>query len=127
MALTLADQNSIFGPTYEGVPSPLVGHTHPYPTRFHGPIWRYPVATRPFVENPMAVTPYAGFGEDPTAPTTWDKIRIVALLVAPPVIGAAVGAAIVKNAVIGAAAGAAIGAVTPWLVSDVKFSKTTGA
>jgi hypothetical protein len=30
------DQMSIFGRTYGGVPSPLVPHRHPYPTRYHG-------------------------------------------------------------------------------------------
>jgi hypothetical protein len=30
------DQDSIFGPTYEGVPNPDIPHTHPYPTRYHG-------------------------------------------------------------------------------------------
>jgi hypothetical protein len=30
------DQDSIFGPTYEGVPNPQIPHTHPYPTRYHG-------------------------------------------------------------------------------------------
>ena len=30
---------SIFGDTYGGVPNPFVPHAHPYPTRYHGPLW----------------------------------------------------------------------------------------
>lgn len=32
-----SDHDSIFGTTICGVPSPLVPHQHPYPTRYHGP------------------------------------------------------------------------------------------
>jgi len=56
------DQQSIFGNTYEGVPTPYVPHVHPYPTRYHGPIWQYPNATLPYVTTPYARAPYAGFG-----------------------------------------------------------------
>jgi len=54
------DRQSIFGDTYEGVPSPLVPHEHPYPTRYHGANWTYPRFGLPYVENPLAVAPYAG-------------------------------------------------------------------
>jgi hypothetical protein len=30
---------SIFGPTQDGVPNPFVPHAHPWPTRYHGPLW----------------------------------------------------------------------------------------
>jgi hypothetical protein len=30
---------SIFGETYQGVPNPVVPVTHPYPTRYHGPMY----------------------------------------------------------------------------------------
>jgi len=43
-----ADKQSIFGDTYSGVVSPLVPHVHPYPTRFHGPIYNYPRFYRPY-------------------------------------------------------------------------------
>jgi len=56
------EHGSIFGDTYEGVVSPTVGHNHPYPTRYHGPIWTYPIFTRPYRQNPYALTPYAGLG-----------------------------------------------------------------
>jgi hypothetical protein len=52
----------VFGPTQQGVPSPLVPHEHPYPTRYHGPIWNMPRFSRKFAWTPMAVPPYAGMG-----------------------------------------------------------------
>jgi hypothetical protein len=42
--VTIPEQSSIFGNTYQGVPNPLVPHRHPYPTRYHGPIWVQPEA-----------------------------------------------------------------------------------
>ncbi len=59
---TPLDQRSIFGPTADGVPSPNVAHVHPYPTRYHGPIWWTPKFGLPYRSNPMAVAPYAGLG-----------------------------------------------------------------
>lgn len=52
--------DSIFGDTYRGVPNPLVPHLHPYPTRYHGPIYDVPQATFPYRERPYAVAPFAG-------------------------------------------------------------------
>lgn len=43
-----ADHMSIFGDTYEGVASPLVPHTHPWPTRFHGPNYLIPRFGKPY-------------------------------------------------------------------------------
>lgn len=67
-----ADHQSIFGDTYHGVPSPLVPHTHPYPTRYHGPIFRTPVFALPYRERPYALAPYAGMGaiEEPVSKPT---------------------------------------------------------
>lgn len=57
------DHASIFGDTYHGVPSPTVPHVHPYPTRFHGPIWSYPTFDQPYQPNLLARGPsYMGFG-----------------------------------------------------------------
>lgn len=39
----------------EGVPSPVVTHVHPYPTRYHGGIWTRPVFGLPWVRTPHAV------------------------------------------------------------------------
>jgi hypothetical protein len=61
-----AGPGDIFGDTSEGVPNPLVPHVHPYPTRYHGPIFNQPQFTRPFVQNPYATAPYAGLGETST-------------------------------------------------------------
>ena len=38
-----------------GVPSPVVTHVHPYPTRYHGGIWTRPVFGMPWVEGNHAV------------------------------------------------------------------------
>jgi hypothetical protein len=54
---------SVFGDTYPGVPNPLVGHVHPYPTRFHGPNWNQPMFTQPWVERPYAQAPFTGLGD----------------------------------------------------------------
>lgn len=56
------DHDSIFGDTYDGVVSPTVGHNHPYPTRYHGPIWTYPLFSLPYRPTPYTLTPYAGLG-----------------------------------------------------------------
>lgn len=58
-----AGPGDIFGDTSEGVPNPLVPHVHPYPTRYHGPIFNQPMFTRPFAPNPYATAPYAGVGD----------------------------------------------------------------
>ena len=58
-------QDSIFGDTYQGVPNPNVPHKHPWPTRFHGPIWTVPgVAHDTYVERPYARVPYVGYGDN---------------------------------------------------------------
>ena len=67
-----ADRQSIFSDTYDGVVSPLVPHVHPYPTRFHGPIYNYPRFDRPYrAQSFMVPGNYlnpnlAGFGADQT-------------------------------------------------------------
>lgn len=58
---------SIFGDTYHGVPNPVVPHKHPYPTRYHGPMWRQPQATFSYRQRPLAVAPFAGLGGCPCA------------------------------------------------------------
>lgn len=54
-----------------GVPSPNVAHVHPYPTRFHGGVWKRPVFGFPWNRSPYAVfrgSQMNGLGEyiDPT-------------------------------------------------------------
>lgn len=58
--LSWHDQASIFGHTYQGVPNPQVPYEHPYPTRYHGPIFTEPRFGLPFESNPMSVAPYSG-------------------------------------------------------------------
>lgn len=56
-------KDSIFGDTYAGVPNPLVAHHHPWPTRFHGPIYTVPgVANPSYRERDYAKAPYMGVG-----------------------------------------------------------------
>jgi len=55
-----AGETDIFGAVAQGVPSPYVPHIHPYPTRFHGPIFTQPQFGRPYRANPYTVAPYAG-------------------------------------------------------------------
>ena len=63
-------KSNLMGPYPKGVPSPYVAHVHPYPTRFHGPIYTRPVFGFPWVESPQAVfkpndfTPYGDEGPD---------------------------------------------------------------
>lgn len=55
-----------------GVPSQFEAHVHPWPTRYHGPIYTRPVFGLPYVQSPYAVfkpgdfsaTATAGFGAD---------------------------------------------------------------
>jgi len=71
-----AGPEDIFGDTSEGVPNPLVPHVHPYPTRYHGPIWTQPQAMKPFLPTPYARAPYAGTGQS-DAPVLTPAIGLV--------------------------------------------------
>lgn len=42
-------------PIVAGVPTPYVMHVHPYPTRFHGPIYTRPVFGAPVIARPQDV------------------------------------------------------------------------
>ena len=63
------DRASIFGDTYNGVPSPTIAHVHPYPTRFHGPIYTTPRFGMPYQPQSWQVAgpgpQMAGFGDTP--------------------------------------------------------------
>lgn len=58
-----------------GVPSQYSVHVHPWPTRYHGPIYTRPTFGLPYVRSPYAVfkpgdfsaTATAGFGADAPA------------------------------------------------------------
>lgn len=73
-----AGPEDIFGDTSEGVPNPLVPHVHPYPTRYHGPIWTQPQAMKPFIPTPYARAPYAGVGQNET-PALSPAIKVVSV------------------------------------------------
>jgi hypothetical protein len=58
--------DSIFGDTYGGVPNPMVPHRHPWPTRYHGPIFTVPGTAKPtYRQRPYAKAPYMGVGAVP--------------------------------------------------------------
>lgn len=46
--MNLANHDSIFGHTGDGVPNPYVPHVHPYPTRYHGYVMGIPVFGLPY-------------------------------------------------------------------------------
>jgi hypothetical protein len=60
------------------VPSQFEAHVHPWPTRYHGPIYTRPVFGLPYVQSPYAVfkpgdfsaTATAGLGVETTIPAT---------------------------------------------------------
>jgi hypothetical protein len=56
------EYDSIFGPTYNGVPNPQIPFKHKYPTRYHGSTWNWPEFKRTYVENPNGVPPFLGVG-----------------------------------------------------------------
>lgn len=58
------ERDSIFGNTYNGVPNPMVPHRHPYPTRFHGPVFKYPMPSWGYEVSPYARAPFAGSAKD---------------------------------------------------------------
>lgn len=53
--VTPPEHQSIFGDTTRGVPSPLVPHKHPYPTRFHGPVNTTPRFMLPYRQQSWTV------------------------------------------------------------------------
>jgi hypothetical protein len=53
--MVIPEHQSIFGDTVHGVPSPLVPHTHPYPTRFHGPVNTTPRFGLPYRQQSLVV------------------------------------------------------------------------
>jgi len=55
-------RDSIFGDTYGGVPNPNVMLQHGYPTRYHGPVFTFPVPGHQYAPNPYAKAPFAGMG-----------------------------------------------------------------
>jgi hypothetical protein len=71
--LPKAEQQTVFGETYRGVPNPNIPFKHAYPTRYHGPIYDYPVFNHtyrrqdymaPFHKQPQ------GIGDLTTSSTT---------------------------------------------------------
>jgi hypothetical protein len=61
-------RDSIFGDTYGGVPNPMVPHRHPWPTRYHGPIYTVPGVAKPtYRQRPYARASFVGMGAAPFA------------------------------------------------------------
>jgi hypothetical protein len=86
-------RDSIFGDTYGGVPNPLVPHRHPWPTRYHGPIYTVPGVAKPtYRMRPYARAPYMGtngMGASPFDPLSGSRAldavggAVIGYLVAP--------------------------------------------
>jgi hypothetical protein len=85
-----AGENDIFGNVAQGVPSPYVPHIHPYPTRYHGPIFTQPQFGRPYRANPSAVAPYAGVGDESGESAAPNPLSKLAGMVGVGIVGAAV-------------------------------------
>lgn len=54
------ERGSIFGDTYDGVPNPQVPFQHPYPTRYHGAVFTYPMPGNMYMGNPYVKAPFMG-------------------------------------------------------------------
>ena len=53
--MTMNLRRSLMGPYQRGVPSQYVVHYHPWPTRFHGPLYQRPVFRFPWQSSPQNV------------------------------------------------------------------------
>lgn len=132
MSMTNYDRASIFGDTYNGVPNPQIPHTHPYPTRYHGPIFTTPKFGLPFKANPYASAPYSGTGDASRGMSMGTQLVIG--LVGAAAIGATAGALSsgkpdsTAGARAGAAVGLALGAVYVWAgYRTLQLSKVIGS
>lgn len=95
-----ADHQSIFSDTYHGVPSPAIPHTHPYPTRFHGPIYSYPRFYHTYRKGSWNVpTGYVGAASP--------KLAVSGLGDTPALFGSATGSTLI-DALVGAGIGYAM-------------------
>lgn len=100
---------TIFGETMNGVPSPYVPHRHPYPTRYHGPIFESPRFGGEYRSRPHYIAPGLsaspdGIGQMALPPLTRSALADAA-------IGALVGwvgASDRRDALMHAAGGAAV-------------------
>jgi hypothetical protein len=59
-----AVQDTIFGNTYGGVPTPNTIIAHGYPTRYHGPVLTMPMQDYRFRRRPYAKASFVGLGDD---------------------------------------------------------------
>lgn len=75
-----------YGHVGSGVPSQYTWTVHPYPSRYHGGIWKRPVFGFPYVQSPQAVFRRANFydppaglaGLVPTTPAGWIVLGVLA-------------------------------------------------
>lgn len=54
------ERDSIYGDTYNGVPTPNTVVEHGYPTRYHGPVFTTPQPGYTFRVRPYARAPFVG-------------------------------------------------------------------
>lgn len=110
-----AQQKTIFGDVAHGVPSPLREHEHPWPTRFHGPIYSYPYFTKPYQEELYAGAPFAG------APAMGNPSALGGCSACQPKVGAGLGSINLTGSATGSTLlDVAIGAGVGYLVSPSK-------
>jgi hypothetical protein len=53
--MTMTLRRSLMGPYQRGVPTQYAVHYHPWPTRFHGPLYQRPVFMFPWMSSPQNV------------------------------------------------------------------------
>jgi hypothetical protein len=86
------EYDSIFGRTYNGVPNPKVPHLHPYPTRYHGPIWTWPVfghGNEPSWREQVYVSPsFLGLGAPPAGGSIVGTVLFASIISLPASLGA---------------------------------------
>jgi len=130
--IVVQEELSILGDTYPGVPNPLVGHTHPYPTRFHGPNWNQPMFGQPWVETPMVGVPFTGIGDD--APPTFPLPEMTPFWKTAALVSSALGAyhGYKRNKSVGwaiwwALMGGVAPIITPAIAAAQGFGKPKGA
>lgn len=86
-----SDHQSIFGDTSQGVPNPQVPAQHPWPTRYHGPIFTTPRFGMPFVATPYASAPYSGLGAPAALKPMGQVAGAIRIVAAGAVVGLAAG------------------------------------
>jgi len=75
--------NNYDGPFPQGVPNPFGVRVHPYPTRFHGPVYTRPMASLPWRTRPSnneraLPEAFEGLGQVDGKAAAWALVAFVA-------------------------------------------------